>query len=1136
MVGPRSERPDPDGAGTDPALVEAAVELAAAWRDAADEVDRDEARTAARLSALLEDPAGFAVATGFLDRVPRAPGDRVAADQLADVVRRHGVPRFLDPFDKVLFGVGGRLAPLLPPVAMPLARARLRQLVGHLVVDADPEALAARLAEARTRGQRLNINLLGEAVLGAREATRRLERTIALVRRPDVDHVSVKITGIAAQLNPWAFDAELVRITDRLRELYLAAAATDPPTFVNLDLEEHRDLELSLAAFTGLLDEPALRDLEAGIVLQAYLPDSVAALDQLTAFARRRHAEGGAPIRVRLVKGANLAMERVEAELHGWPAAPYPTKADTDANYKRLVDGVLDPSLLGPVTVGVASHNLFDVAWALLLAERRGVGAHVRVEMLQGMAPGEAAAVGRRTGELRLYTPVVARDDFDVAISYLFRRLEETSAPDNFLRALPQLRADPAVFAREADRFRDAVARRDEVPSAPRRTQDRRTEKPRILDRFENEPDTDPSLPGNRRWAADVVASPPEPLRTPVPTEVRAVDEVVGGVAAAQPAWHARGAQARRQVLHQVAAELSHRRAELLRAMVHEAGKTVGEADPEVSEAVDFARYYAERAAELEATEGLHHEPFGVVLVTPPWNFPVAIPAGGVLASLAAGNGVVFKPAPETRRCAELVAEACWAAGVPEDVLRFLPCDDDEVGRALVSHRGLGAIVLTGAAETAARFRGWNPGVPLFAETSGKNALVVSPAADLDLAVADLVRSAFGHAGQKCSAASLAICIGEVADEPRFVDQLVDAVESLAVGPSTDLATTMGPLIHPPEPKLERALTRLEPGERWLVEPRRLDDAGMLWSPGVRVGVQPGSWTHTTEWFGPVLGIVRAADLDEAIAIQNATGYGLTGGLHSLDDREVERWLARVQVGNAYVNRHITGAIVQRQPFGGWKRSSVGPGAKAGGPHYVAQLGTWREDGPPPAGVEPAHEVLAATRAWAAGAAPDDVAWVEAAVRSDELAWRTIYGIEHDPSGLTAEENVLRYRPRRLVVVRAGHGARDRELARVVLAAVRAGTPVQLSVASAGRLPGLPVEEVVESAPDLVARLRGVEGVRVRAVGELDVALLAAAVELAVDVLDAPVVAHGEVELHHHLLEQAISRTRHRYGVVRDER
>jgi RHH-type transcriptional regulator, proline utilization regulon repressor / proline dehydrogenase / delta 1-pyrroline-5-carboxylate dehydrogenase len=613
------------------ALVDRAVELAAAWRDRAAQAatgDRRE-RAADRLSALLEDPAGFEVATGFLDRVTRTDDDRVAASLLADLVRGARAPRFLSTIDRLLLVVGGRAAPAAPTLAMPLARARLRQLVGHLVVDADDAALSRRLAEAARSGQRLNLNLLGEAVLGEREAIRRLERTIALVRRPDVDHVSVKISGITAQIHPWAFDAEVDRIADRLRQLYLAAAATDPPTFVNLDLEEHRDLDLTVAVFTRLLDEPELTGLEAGIVLQAYLPDSVAALDHLAGWARRRHERGGAGVRIRLVKGANLAMERVEAELHGWPAAPYPTKADTDANYKRLVDTALEPATLRAVRVGIASHNLFDVAWALTLADARGVADRVQIEMLQGMAPGEAAAVADVAGGLRLYTPIVARDDFDVAISYLFRRLEETSAPDNFLRALPHLADDSDVFAREADRFRQAVERRHEVTTAPMRTQDRRDEPVAVLDRFENEPDTDPSLPGNRAWAADLVAHPPDPLRTAVPTDVAAADHAVTTALAAQPGWHARGAAQRRRVLHTVAAELARRRGDLVRAMIHEAGKPIAEADPEVSEAVDFARYYAERAGDLDAMPGLEHRPFGVVLVAPPWNFPVAIPAGG---------------------------------------------------------------------------------------------------------------------------------------------------------------------------------------------------------------------------------------------------------------------------------------------------------------------------------------------------------------------------------------------------------------------------------------------------------------------------------------------------------------------------
>ena len=393
--------------------------------------------------------------------------------------------------------------------------------------------------------------------------------------------------------------------------------------------------------------------------------------------------------------------------------------------------------------------------------------------------------------------------------------------------------------------------------------------------------------------------------------------------------------------------------------MIHEGNKTFAQADPEVSEAVDFARYYANRipAPRPTGSRARFRTAWELSALIPPWNFPVAIPAGGVLAALAAGNGVVFKPAPQTPRCAEIVAECCFAAGVPDDALQFIRTPDDEVGRHLIT--SVDAVILTGAYETAELFRSWKPDLTIFAETSGKNSLIITPNADLDLAVADLAASAFGHSGQKCSAASLGVLVGDVYESERFRRQLVDAVTSLTVGPATDITTDMTPTVQSvadeaPSGKLRRALTTLDEGEEWLVEPRRItgtDHNGEryeAWSPGVRLGVKPGSWFHQTECFGPVLGLMQAADLDDAIAIQNGVDYGLTGGIHSLDPHEVDTWTDRVEIGNAYVNRGITGAIVQRQPFGGWKRSTIGPGAKAGGPNYIAparSLGARHVDG-----------------------------------------------------------------------------------------------------------------------------------------------------------------------------------------------
>ncbi len=1134
-----------DVAGDAAVLVDEAVAVARRWIDATERGQTGAERsTSARLGALVGDPHGLDLAVRFVDRVARPEDAAVAARELA-TMSSASAAGFLSTVDRLLLGAGARVAGLAPGLVVPLARRRLRQLVGHLVVDAHDPALADHLAAARRDGFRLNVNLLGEAVLGEDEAARRAARTLALLERPDVDYVSVKVSSLVSQISTWDTPGTVTRVLDRLRPLYRAALACSPPAFVNLDMEEYRDLDLTVEVFTTILAEPELAGLEAGIVLQAYLPDALAALDQLIAFARRRADGGGGAIKVRLVKGANLSMEHVEAELHGWAPAPYDTKAEVDANYLRLVHRALRPELAGALRVGVASHNLYDVAFAHLLAGRRGVRPALDVEMLQGMSPAQARAVRADVGTVLLYTPVVAPEDFDVAVSYLVRRLEENAQPHNFLRDF----FDGELEDQEA-RFRASVAAAATVGSTPRRSPGR----PPAGEPFVNTTDSDPAVPATRAWAAERVAARPAPLASPVLASTGDVDRVVAAAAAAQPAWAARSGAERAAVLRRAADELEARRGELVTVMAAEGGKTVGEADPEVSEAVDFARYYADRAAELDpgaghlATDGARFSPTPVTLVTPPWNFPVAIPLGGVLAALAAGGAVIIKPAHAVPGCTEVAAgavqAALTAAGAPDGVLQVVRTDEGTVGRALIAHPGVGTVVLTGAIETARLFAGWRadhaggPGVD--AETSGKNALIVTPAADYDLAVADLVRSAFGHAGQKCSAASLVILVGSAGRSPRLRRQLVDAVRSLRVGWPGDLGTTMGPVIEPPEGKLARALTTLEPGESWLVEPAPLDDSGRLWSPGLKDGVAPGSFFHLTECFGPVLGVMRAATLDEAIGLQNATPFGLTGGLHSLDEDEIERWLATVEVGNAYVNRHITGAIVQRQPFGGWKDSVVGPGAKAGGPDYVAQLGAWAPAGLPATLAAPPPRVQRLLDRLAPLVGDEDRAWLSAAAGSDAAAWAAELGRETDRTGLRVEQNLLRYRPLPGVVVRAGAGARPVELVRVLAAAELTGTTVRVSMAPSPDLVATgealaDVVDAVETADELVSRLRASADEaapvsRLRVIGDEAATLPGTLAVDPVTVIASPVLATGRRELLTLLREQAISRTLHRFG------
>ncbi|MGW9269719.1 proline dehydrogenase family protein [Microbacterium sp. NPDC055599] len=1110
---------------------------------------------AQRLSEVLKDPNGLDFTVGFVDGVMRPEDLRVAGRKLAEL--SDITPTLLPGYLRAAIKAGGFWAPKLPGVVVPISRRVLRAMVGHLVLDATPSKLGPAIAKLRKTGNRLNLNLLGEAVLGEREAGRRLQGTYDFLARPDVDYVSIKVSSVVSQLSMWSFDEAVADVVEKLTPLYRLAAkaeAAGKAKFINLDMEEYRDLDLTIAAFTSILDQPGLEDLEAGIVLQAYLPDALGAMQRLQEWATARRAKGGAPIKVRVVKGANLAMEEVDATVHGWPLATYGTKQDSDTNYKRVLDWAMTPERLDAVRIGVAGHNLFDIAYTWLLAKARGVTDAVEYEMLLGMATGQAEAVRKDVGRLLLYTPVVNPAEFDVAIAYLVRRLEENASPENFMSAVFELASNPTLLTRERERFERSLAalaadaglpESQRVP-APHRTQNRADERPAgVTEGFANQPDSDPALAANRAWGRDILRRSVSTTlgrdaiaAARIETEAE-LDAVFSAATAAAERWAALPAAERAAVLHRAGDELAARRGQLIEIMANEAGKTIAEADPEVSEAIDFAHYYAERAKDLEAVTGAEFVPSKVTVVTPPWNFPVAIPAGGVLAGLASGSGAIIKPAKLTQRCGAVMVEALWAAGVPRDLLALVDLASRDLGTRLVASPQVDRVILTGAYETARLFRSFRADLPLLAETSGKNAIIVTPSADLDLAAADVARSAFGHAGQKCSAASLAILVGSVADSKRFERQLVDAVTSMRVGLPDDPATQMGPIIEPANGKLLTALTTLDKGERWLVEPRKLDDEGKQWTPGVKTGVREGSYFHLTEFFGPVLGIMHAKDLDEAIRLQNAVDYGLTAGLHSLDSAEVATWLDRVEAGNLYVNRGITGAIVQRQPFGGWKRSAVGAGAKAGGPNYLFGLGEWRAAELPAAA--PGAAVTPAVSGLLEAAAPEldpaAIEWLHRAAASDERAWVDEFGAVSDKSGLGVERNVFRYRPV-AVDVRLAEGATLVDGVRVLAAALRSGSPFTVSAAAlpsrvTKALSGAGVAVKTES--DAAWTKRYAKGARswqrVRLVGG-DATALYQALEGSPDVAvwSHAVTGAGRVEILPFLHEQAVSITNHRFG------
>ncbi|HWW03371.1 MAG TPA: bifunctional proline dehydrogenase/L-glutamate gamma-semialdehyde dehydrogenase [Candidatus Acidoferrum sp.] len=1185
-------RADPQSAR--PVTVQKALFLARRLQERATELQTpSEKRQQAELDRMLQTPSDKATLAQMTDQAFRTTNPHRAVEHLIHILDVQGVPRFFGPWDRTLMKGFQSFGAFAPGVALPLVKEHMQKETANVILPGEKEMVTYHLRERTREGVRMNVNFLGETILSEAESDRRLQQYLTGLQWPEIEVVSIKISTLYSQISPLAREHTVATLCDRLERLFRSADRarfTRPdgkvvPKFVYLDMEEYRDKELTAEAFIRTLDRPGLTQVRAGIALQSYVPDTFCTLLNLQAWARRRVAAGGGRITIRLVKGANMEMERAEASVRGWPQAPCKTKVETDANYKRMVHEVMKPGNLAAMDVGVASHNLFDLAYGLVLALEAGALDRVQFEMLEGMANQQRRALFELSRNLLLYAPACKKENFINAIGYLIRRLDENTGPENFLRHAFKIKVGTPEWQQLEKGFLASFDAITTVSGAPRRTQNRQLPpaNPAALahgwQHLNNEPDTDFALPQNGEWASQIIAKW-QPLcgdrAAQIPLviagaeilEGRAVrkcldpsrpgvvvgkyrpataDDVTRAVecAAADPdGWRNLAPRPRSEILGKVAQELRVARGNLMGAALADGGKTLPESDPEVSEAIDFLEFYRDVALRWQELPGLKARAKGVVVVVSPWNFPIAIPCGGVAASLAAGNTVILKPASDTVLVASELCQCFWRAGVSMNALQFVPCSGGKEGRKLVNHPHVNAVILTGGTATAlAMFRD-NPRLSLFAETGGKDATIVTAVSDRDQAIKHILHSAFSHAGQKCSATSLLLLQDEVYDDPAFRRALCEAAQSLKVGSAWELETKIGPLIRPPGGDLETALKVLEPGEEWALMPRTLEGNPNLWSPGIKYGVSPGSFTHLTEFFGPVLAVMRFELLSEAVALVNQTGYGLTSGLESLDEREWDYWKQHLRAGNLYINRVTTGAIVLRQPFGGMGKSVFGPGMKAGGPNYVAQFMDFTDVATATTQAQPAKATLASLCEGLRARKHPDAARAAAAAASYEAAQRDEFGREHDHFKLVGQDNIRRYLPCENVRVRVHADDTPFELFARVCAAHVAGCRVTVSVPPGSTSPAVSVLEelteswagdiefVEETDDQLATALRAHQTDRVRyaAADRVPVSVLQAANEVNICVASVPVSGEGRLELLWYVREQSVSTDYHRYG------
>jgi RHH-type proline utilization regulon transcriptional repressor/proline dehydrogenase/delta 1-pyrroline-5-carboxylate dehydrogenase len=875
----------------------------------------------------------------------------------------------------------------------------IRGMGGQFIAGADGKQALPELEKLRQQGLAFTISLLGEAVVSEAETEdygRRyrelLESLHAAQKRwpalgggsneldgdglagggPDWGctpkiNLSLKPTAMYSQMNARAFEYSVAMAKERLRPLF--RRAMELGAFVNLDIEHRAVKSLSVALYKSLMEEPEFRGYPySGLALQAYLRETEGDLRSLIDWSRRHDQR----VTVRLVKGAYWDAEEIWARQKNWPVPVFTNKHETDANFEKLARVILENH--NTLTLACGSHNIRSISHVLELArELRVPEDRLEFQVLYGMAEPVRTALQKAGLRLRLYTPV---GEMIPGMAYLVRRLLENTSNESFLRqSFSQNVSREELLRNPAELVSQNGTGAQTRPAPAARAEEKQ---------FRNEPYFDWTLEENRDRFAEALQSIRGrfPFRVPLivggrkklterqirSTNPNAPEEIVGSVSVAGapeaaeavsaarkafPGWRDTPPEKRADYLFRAAAIARERRRELAALQVFEAGKTWSEADADVCEAIDFLDYYGREMIRLARPQRMGHvpgehselfyEPRGVACVIAPWNFPLAISTGMTSAALVTGNTVIYKPSSETPVIGHQMVELFRAAGLPDGVLNYLSGPGGEVGDYLVTHPDVAMIAFTGSKEVGLRIirlAGETPegamGIKrVVAELGGKNAIIVDSDADLDEAVAEILHSAFGYQGQKCSACSRLIVLEEIYS--KLIERLVPAADSLHLGPAEDPRSYMGAVISASaRRKIESYIEVGKKEGRLLLEKRPEDAQGHFVPLTIFEGIGPGDRLAQEEIFGPVLSILKVKDFDEALEVANGTAYALTGGVFSRSPENIEKAKKAFRVGNLYINRGCTGAIVERHPFGGFKMSGVG--SKAGGPDYLQQF------------------------------------------------------------------------------------------------------------------------------------------------------------------------------------------------------
>ncbi len=1120
------------------------------------------------LLKILNTLHGRAVIANLIDQSFRSNSLKKTLDLILHILKLYGFPPSFPKSLKFKCLALKAIRSAFPKFSKTFIQKAIIKESLNILNFADPLDLKKYLSENKKNNQILF--LIQKPSFGKKTIDNNLRNILNLIDKPIKD-ICINVSDLISKNSEYISQDQLERNLIKIYQKVIDKSKKNQEKIIILNVDNHKDLEASIDIFEKILSRKEFSKIKTGFSLNACFQKSYEMQKRLTLFAKDRYKKYNSSIIIRITKRYNLNEEHIISSKNNWPSVTFASKLQTNANFKKMVLFGLKLENIKAANLLIMTLNIFDISFCLIKIKENSLEPYVNFEIPRSRSTIAIKKTLNKIIEknLKIFCPIVFKKDFHLASNFLLSKINEMTNNDNLLSRLDTLFPGSKNWEEELDYFYESLKYIDRLPTLKKQNQDRTIVAKITKDLvFENEPITDFSTKSNINWAKNIIEKAKNYIPDDIPVVIgknkiysnlfdigtnpskpnieyykyflaneNQIELAIKTANQNQKNCQNIKIEKRCEILKACAQKIRENRAFLIQNLIVDTGKNFFEADLEVSDAIDAIEYHTNQVFKIFSQKDIKFEAKGTILIIPAINFPLSTMAEAISSAIVTGNTVLLKPKKENVLICYQLANIFWQANVPIEFLQFLSCSNELFEKKLISDTRINLVVISTSFKNVKKLLKLRKNKDLIATTGGINTIIVTETADREQAILSIVDSAFSFSGQKFSSASILILEKDIYDDQEFKNNLKDRVKNLKVGSALDLNSTITALIKKPDKELLKALRELDNNESWLLKPKQDLNNPNLFSPGIKYGTTKDSFTKNQELYGPILSVMRADNLDHAIAIANDSKFALAAGLYSLDPREHLKWLSYIEAGNFYINSKITDAKIKRQPFGGYKKSCFGSGYKSGGENFLLNFLNLRQQSLPRERLTTSDWIDSLSKFLEKKPlSSQELELWYASIRSYAHSWQR-FSHDTDYNKIIGQDNIHRYVARNNITLRIYPTSSSLDALRVAAAALTCNAGLEISYTNIKELEKfhwidlLPVlSNIEESEKDFIKRVEDGKIERIRLVEKASKQLQKAAALSATYIIDDPVLANGKFELLHYIKEISITYEYHRYG------